>query len=358
MNDNECPGGFCAMDTMTCVSAIVPKYLPDICDTTATSAELQIVADTTLNTADDGVCNGGIVTQSGGPDICVVRYGTISVAAAAAVSVTGARPLALVADQMLSVDGILDVSAVGRASGPGGGLTISGGTPAFTAGTGGGGAGFQTVGAPGGTVAANGGAANGGVASTPQLLQGGPRAAGLMAGGRNVGGGGGGGGATLIACRGAVSVSGLVDAGGGSGTIGVSNGDPMNPADAGGGGGGAGGYVVLQGRAISVTGQFYANGGGGGSGIPGGANGSDGDRSTNRAPGGVNANGGSGGAGGAVNLSALPGLRAPVATPSSGGGGGGGVGYFETCTPAGVSPMVNPTTTSPAFSPNGTIPTK
>src|SRR5262249_56522393 len=68
--------------------------------------------------------------------------------------------------------------------------------------------------------------------------------------------GGGGGAATLIACRGQVSVSGLIDAGGGGGSGG--KGGVTAGQFFAGTGGGAGGNVVLQGLSITVTGQLFA----------------------------------------------------------------------------------------------------
>ncbi len=93
-----------------------PQYLPDVCDEPATAVHLDLGS---VNTDDDSLCNGGIVPQTDGPaDICVVRYQTITVPAGGPESkITGSRVLALVADSLVDVAGILDVSADGTASG-------------------------------------------------------------------------------------------------------------------------------------------------------------------------------------------------------------------------------------------------
>jgi len=117
-NDSECPNGFCANDTHTCNTTIVPKYLPDICDVPATLTTLEIVADTTLTTSDDAECTM-VVTPAAGPPICVLRYGTISIDAAATLKAVGTRALALVADNDVTMAGTLDVSADATLSGPG-----------------------------------------------------------------------------------------------------------------------------------------------------------------------------------------------------------------------------------------------
>ena len=354
-DDSECATGFCSPVTETCQpGTITPRYLPSICELPATN-DLHVVVDTTFADPD---CNGGIVVQSGGPSICVVRYRMISVAGAVTLAISSSQALALVADESLTIDGILDVSASGTIDGGGGGYLVSGGGASASASSGGGGAGFNSVGGPGGD-ATTGGAANGGgtfdvVGAT--VLMGGARSAGSLAGG-------GGGAVTLISCRGTVTVNGLIDAGGGGAKGGASN----SPGPNGGWGGGAGGNIVLQGRAIDVTGQLYANGGGGGGGKPDTTNsaigglGEDGGRSLACASGGIATRGASGGAGGCGGLLPQAGDRYRVDASStsapSGGGGGGSVGFLQTYTPAGIAPNVHPSAVSPDFLPNGTIPT-
>lgn len=345
------------MDTPTPHCAYLePRYVPDICDTRAASP-LTVNQSGTLDSDLDATCNGGVVTQAGGPAICVMHYSTITIGAAATLKVVSSqnqnlagpgRAIALVADDMLDVEGTLDLSADANVSGPGGGNAFSGGT--VNAPNGAGGAGSKTNGGAGGSATADGGAANGGAAMTDPgaltALLGGPKAS-----------GGGGGGATLISCRARVSVTGLVDAGGGGGFGGYHffAGTP-------GGGGGAGGYVVLQGLDVSVTGEMYANGGAGGAGndssgtgtsLQDGADGSLSDSMPAHA-GAAHTGAGAGGTGGLAGIASQNpgnGHRSTVSGDGA-GGGGGSVGWFQSYTPAGVTPTLTPSHASPRFQPN------
>ena len=275
---NQCSGSGAWTPAETCIFDCVasptphcaylqPKYLPDICDAVATDDKFEITSSATMDTTADPSCNGGILPQTGGPDICIVRYKTISIDANKTFAVKGTRALALVSDGDLRVDGTLDIAAHGSIDGPGGGLYRSGGSVSGP--SAGGGAGFHQSGGAGANLTVDGGASNGGLATTdPALLN-------TLISGPRGGGGAAGGAATLISCRGRVTVSGMLSAGGGGGIGGFPSGGAAL------GGGGGGGYTVLQGLAISVTGAVYANGGGGGAGgntstTTGGAGGDDG----------------------------------------------------------------------------------
>lgn len=346
-----CPAACVESPTPHC-GYVEPKYLPDACDQVAASGDLTVSSNTVFDTSADTACTGGIVAQVNGPDICIVRNKSISITNGASLRVFGARALALVADEQVAVDGVLDISGDVGKDGPGGGLTVSAGSESSS--TGGGGGGFNTVGAPGGSLTANGGAANGGaaidVAGSPVLL-GGTRGGGVT---KNAGGA-----AMLIACRGAVVVHGVVDAGGGGGAGGLNN--IVTGVRLGGEGGGSGGDLLLQGLSITVTGQVFANGGGGGAGLPsnnlGGDPGDDGSRSiVSPAPGGLpQLDEGAGGSGALGSLSAGPGGK-PTATGGLPGGGGGGSGILRTFTPTGVTPSLSSATAAPAFETNQTVP--
>jgi hypothetical protein len=337
---------------------VTPRYIPTACDTPATDS-LDITTSTTLGTDLDTACTGGVVTQTtqtGARDICIVRNKTITVESAGYLKATGSRLLALVADDSLAIHGTLDASADLGTSGPGGGSYSSGGgAGAINSGYAGGGAGFRTAGAAGATLAADGGAANGGPPSTDpaQLV--------AMVGGPRAYGGGGGGGVILIACRGAVTIDGTIDLGGGGGIGGY----PLASDSMvfGATGGGAGGYLVVQALDVMISGFLYANGGGGGAGYRGtgglyGNAGQDGSRSiTDGAFGGaVQGGGGAGGNGGAGQTPATIGLH--PTNGGTGGGGGGGLGFLQTYTPAGVTPTLTPTESSPGFQPNLTLQTQ
>lgn len=357
---------------------IEPRYLPDVCDLPAESETLIISSSASFDPNLDSNCNGGIVAQTGAPGICVVRFRKIEITADAELRITGkadtvkpenvGRSIAFVADDELTIGGVLDVGAKGVVNGPGAGLVLSGGGTLVSSPTvhvAAGGAGGKTPGASGGSASADGGANNGGIATSDPaflaVLLGGAAAwrssqeANLSSGG----GGGGGGAATLIACRGAVSVTGTVRAGGGGGSGGPTAIGICGP----GFGGGAGGYIVLQGKKVVVTGGVFANGGGGGAGcranLAFGTNGLDGLASdTMAAPGGTPENGeGHGGDGGVGSRPPTVGGK-PTTNPGTAGGGGGSVGFVQVYTPSGEEPMLSSATASPAFQPNGTIKTR
>lgn len=360
-----------------------PTYMPDVCDTPAQQASISFAGSGTFDPNLDSNCTGGIATQSGGADLCVVRYGTIEIPASSTLMVLGgsgsARAIAFVADEGLTVDGFIDVGAHTGINGPGGGTFTSGALPSGGAGVifGGGGAGGSGSGGPGGqhngsndAGGLDGGAMNGGV---PTMN---PGSLAVFVGGASspVPGadnppnatvtsiGGGGGALELVSCHGAVTISGMVNAGGGGGGAGL-----MDLVPTGGFGGGAGGNVVIEGPSVIVTGSVFANGGGGGGGAYvesgmsfAGVNGDDASLSDTTPAGGGASQGGSGGTGGYVGASAGPGMfsngnGSGVYAP---GGGGGSVGFLQTYTPTGVTPTLTPAHASPAFQPNGTVQTR
>lgn len=333
---------------------IAPAYLDTVCDQPATLPSLDITSATTLDTNLTTTCTGGIVTQAAGAEICVIRYGTITIGQS--LRVTGSRAVAFVADRDLVVSATVDLSAVGGVSGPGGGRTLSG--ERVGVGRGGGGAGFKHAGANGGALTMPSGGI-GGVALVPT-----PAATGFLGGPRPAsptvtqqqqnfpGGGGGGGAVLLIACRGTVTVAGGLHANGGGGggsqdiipVVGMT-------AVASGGGGGAGGFIAIQGAKVIVTGRLHANGGGGGGGCDtdgcAGLPGQDGQRSTVAARGGSTSSEfgiGTGGFGGTT------GVPSPGSAGSGfgAGGGGGSSGYLQIFTATGITPTNTPIEASPA----------
>ncbi|HEU0035734.1 MAG TPA: hypothetical protein VFQ53_34215 [Kofleriaceae bacterium] len=352
----DCGYGSCAASPEPHCPYLEPQYLPDVCDEVASTPELTISGAATMDSDLDANCTGGVIAQTGAPEICVVRYGRISITPGAELKVTGSRVIAFVSDEDLRIDGVLDVSADGRVNGPGGGFIKSGGEEASV--KGGGGAGFKTAGAAGGDASADGGAANGGTKSIDPLLF-----AALLGGTRGNGmtdnSGGGGGGATLISCRSKVSVTGTIDAGGGGGRPGFL----LVAVVVGGCGGGAGGNVVLQGMNVEVTGQLFANGGGGGAGRPAGVQsgnaGLDGSRSTGGGSGGLSQGAGDGAGGGGGGLTNAPQVGKRSTDPAaSAGGGGGSTGFFQARTPSGVDAKITPAVASPAFEPGVDVPTR
>lgn len=335
-----------------CSARLIPKYLPTVCESFAGSPALTLSESRVINTDDEPTCNGGVVPQANAPDICVLRYGRITIAQTANIIATGSRALALVADGPLEVLGVLDVGAhdagTTRRDGPGGGYTRY--QSAATSPDANGGAGFRTAGGPGGSATADGGANNGGPTVASPALRGE-----LIGGvGTNATAGGA---ATLISCRDGVRVTGLIDAGGGGGDPAFTILETTYVAT----GGGSGGLVAFQGLRVEITGELYANGGGGGAGIAlsVGTRGENGTRSVvDAAQGGtaVGTDPGNGGMGGVATIPPGPGKRG--LSGSTAGAGGGSVGFFYTFTPENVTPLVAPRAASPAVEPNRSLPTR
>ena len=361
--DETCQLSCVAAPTAHC-AYLSPRYLPDICDAAAAMPSLTINASATIDTALDTNCTGTVVPQTGGPPICVLRYGTINVMSGRTLTLTGSRVAALVSDGDLTVAGIIDASANGLTHGPGGGTLTSGALSNST--TGAGGAGYATAGGAGGNQTVAGGAANGGAAFDPlsgTVMVGGARGARPTIG-LGVSGGGGGGALLLVSCRGNVVVSGTLDLGGGGANPGFDQIIGAQLSLIGGGGGGTGGYGVIQGLGVQVTGSVFANGGGGGGGgasDTSGTVGGDGPRSASSASGGNGAvvggsSGGSGGIGG--RQGGGPGVGNPPVSQGSPGGGGGAMGRFQSYTPTGVTPTLTPASSSPNFQPNMNVTTR
>ena len=343
---------------------IVPAFLPNVCDAQASlpAFEIDDVVPRSFDTDDNTKCNGGIIKMHPtGPEICVVRARTIALSSP--LTVLGSRAIAFVADGELIATSTIDVSARGSASGPGGGVRVSGAAPS-TAGGGasGGGAGGKQAGASGGALGDLGLNSGAGGAVSDQFVigsfEGGARAGSANVLVPNYGpqGGGGGGALMLVSCTDEVIAAGIIDAAGGGGGAG---GDGVATAVTklmGGAGGGAGGYVVLQGANVTASGAMFANGGGGGGGCSGegcrGKPGEDGNHS--RARGGAGT--GSGTAGGTGSLGTSPPTNGVTSlSAGSPGGGGGASGRFQIFVPAGVTPSVS---TQPAFEPHRTIETR
>jgi hypothetical protein len=341
---------------------VQPRFLPNICDERASASAFVVDTNVSIDTGLAATCNGGLVTQAGGPVLCVMRYESFRIDAGRTLTVVGSRALAVVTDGPLEVLGTLHAGAAGTTNGPGGGTLVSGTNHSSL--NGGGGAGFRQQGGNGG-----GGTAGGGTLDPLNVasLIGGPRGyvcqtiqCPPIGGGA---GGGGGGAATLISCRDTVSVSGTIDVAGGGGQGGADTVAGAQLAPVGGLGGGAGGQVVMQGLNINITGGLFANGGGGGGGAGNdgaGGLGGNGTRSdTSGANGGSPQIGTTAGTGGRGGFGAgNPGNGTLGGSGNSHGGGGGSTGYFFVYVPAGITPTLTPNRASPPLSPTQTAPTR
>jgi hypothetical protein len=351
-----------------------PKYLPDACETSPSTVDMVVSSSGMLDPNLDSNCTGGVVTQNGASDLCVIRYKSFTLTADATLDLVGltattGRAVAFVTDDDLTIAGVLDAGGHVGVNGPGGGTFNSGTAPSkSTLYFGGGGAGGATNGGDGATGTITSGGTDGGATNhgqptmNPSLasaLFGGASSPLIAADSSPMLFGGGGGAVTLISCDKSVNITGSVNAGGGGGPGGFFLLDVFP-----GFGGGAGGNVVLQGRNVSVTGQMFANGGGGGGGassvgVTSGNAGADGSMSDTTPAAGAHQihAGGTGGAGGIVGV--VPGIGThPTENQSSPGAGGGSVGFLQIYTPMGTTPTVMPSHVSPAFQPNGIVETR
>ncbi|MEJ7599333.1 MAG: hypothetical protein WKG01_15610 [Kofleriaceae bacterium] len=318
------------------------------------TGDLQVTTDlsidTTNLTATPGLPPGVTLTAApqdgGGPELAILRVGTLEVASGVRVRAIGGRPLVVLA-LALQIDGILDAAAIHEVPGAGGSLAGPGaGGPGLRvreADGGGGGGSFGVRGARGGNAPCTiectpDQTAMGGVAgllydSGLGRLQGGSGGGAAMAPAQPTvcpaGLAGAGGGALQLYARSAIAIgaTGVISAGGGGGRGGFR----CEPNWLAGNGGGSGGAIFLQAPTITNGGMIAANGGAGGSGAGTGGNGIDGEDarpSTGIAAGGPAVGGRSarGGNGGANSGDSQNGNDS--SDSGNGGGGGGAVGQL------------------------------
>lgn len=305
--------------------------------------------DVAIDTDAMGTCSD-VIAQVGGPELCVIAATQITVSAS--VTVTGSRPLMLLATETITVDGVLDVSSRRSPARVGAGANFTacgaGTAPLNTTNGAGGGAGgtFGAAGATGGDGAPAGVVVNNnGVAPAVlpvTFVRGGCKAQDGGDSGTAQGGlGGASGGAVYLFAGTMIDVTGNIFASGA--------GAGASALRAGGGGGGAGGLIGLEAPTINVSGILAANGanGSGGSGsTAGGGAGTDGATtlfSTQPAGTAGGATGGGAGGRGATGAVAASiggtGSTAVAGTAGGGGGGGPGVIYVKgTFTGTQVSP--------------------
>jgi len=265
-------------------------------------------------------CAGNVMS---GPAGCVIAGSQI--VTTGDVSVTGSRPLVVIADE-LTVDSLLDVAShVGGKTGPGADIDCRDGTQPTGLGGGAGG----SFGGTGGAGADSGSNGHGGIPGEPikpTTIRGG--CAGQAADGGAEGAGGGG---VLIVAN-TVNINGVINASGAgaAAAIGLA-----------GAGGGAGGMIAIDAATIHNNGVIMANGGGGGG--AGGA-GADPDSANpyTDAPGGSNGCnplGSGAGAGAAGPTHDAAAAEGGCSLGGDGGGGGAGVILFYQAAATGnVSP--------------------
>jgi hypothetical protein len=305
-----------------------------------------------IDTASDTRCQ--LVSQIGGPQLCVIGGTTITTGDN--IAVRGTFPLVLAATTSIVVSTSIDAaSRRANKTGPGARLIcgVSGnGGNGTTAGAGGAGGTFGFRGGPG--AAGQGGASTSNPAPLVEplvfVVGGCPGyLAGRPSGVRAPGGDGGGAIALVAGQRITIEASGSINASGAGGGAG-----PLQPTG-GGGGGGAGGLILLDAPTVTIDGPVFARGGGGGGGggttAAGATAGTGGNEATNVT------GGGGGGAGGIVGGGpGAPGCGGPngaeggfpTTNPAVAGGGGGGGGcgviriYGARSVNVATSPAVTP----------------
>ena len=284
-----------------------------------------------INTDTSNLCSTtaswGSSTQ---PDACFV-VGTSIASSGGMTTVTGSKPIVLLATTTISLTKTIDASSRRATNvGPAANYsqcTVFVNTPgAGNGGGGGGGAGgtFMTQGGPGG--GGDNGTANGGSAptpgSSPTILRGG--CIGQKGGTANSGAPGNGGGAIYLIAAQSISIAANI----GINASGAGANHGMHAS--GGSGAGSGGMIMFYAPSISATGGILiANGGGGASGGDTNTDGRDGGDTPGAmtpAQGGIGP-GGNGGNG--AILTAAGDSGGGGTSNEAGGGGGGGVGYIR-----------------------------
>lgn len=290
------------------------------------SPQPMIMLTSAIDTSSDPRCRQ--VRQDNGPELCVLDANDIVVSEV--VTVTGTRPLVLLATNTIEIANALDVSSrrgirVGAAAQPA--CTSGNGTIGQQGAGGGAGGTFGFVGGTGG--AGQSGSANPPAGGTPKPVT--PQTG--VYGGCSGGDGGlsgasgvnmvakaGAGGGAVYAIAGSqihITLTGSINASG-------AGGDGAPAKTSGGAGGGAGGFIALDAPMIVIDGSLYARGGAGGGGggstqaaLPGTeATGPLGAISGGAAP--------AGGSGGGDGCGAPAGTVGGFASSALYGGGGGG----------------------------------
>jgi hypothetical protein len=321
---------------------IVPSNGVDISLLNGTASFSTSAPTVTINTDDGSIMSGAnMVRPTGTGLIAGVYYAqlttttavfavqSLTIPAPTTVTVVGNRAIILLVRDTAQIDGVIVLRGFGpqEAPGPGGGVGGSGAggaggcAPAVAGVTGtydggGGGGGFGGGGGAGGLPDAGVAASGGGTCGTAALVPLIGGAGGGKGGGTGGGTGGGGGGATQIVVLGAITVNGVIDAGGRGGSGAGAN-------DEAAGGGGAGGGILLESPTITVntSAKIVANGGGGGGGL---SSGQDGQQFAQPAQGGITGTckGGNGGS----NAAAAEAGTNTCPFPGGTAGGGGGIG--------------------------------
>ena len=333
-----------------------PSHIAPVYSLTAPNVVIMTdaVVDTFAQTIKVGTAAPTVLTNMVvSNNVAVWSVGSFFIQNGSRLTVTGSRPLVVVAATTVDIAGHIDASGSDATPGPGGFAAASGTAkgadgvkPGSSDASGGGGAGNATAGGNGGTRSSATGGAGGPVDNaTGALLVGG-------SGGGNGGGfpaakctdptrgrGGVGGGAIQFSAVGMLTITGSIDLGGGGGSGGCED-DPSSDDYRGGGGGGAAGVAFFEsatGILFDVNAEIAAVGGGGGEGGESGNMGVDGDPGpfpADVASGGTGSGGNGGNGGSGTGKAATAPTKGASGDSAGGGGGSGGRVFFGTRTPA------------------------
>jgi hypothetical protein len=280
-----------------------------------------LVLSGTINTDSDSRCESSQPTNwtPDQPAACFLYGRDIVTNEGVPLSVSGSRPLVLVATNTISLAGPLDVAShINGTDGPAANYSGCGPGTGAPPGNKGGGAGGSFT-SSGGNGGGTGGVA-GAVLPGGNALHGGCGGGPGDASGGSQGLPGDGGGVVYLVAAVSITIGAQIDASGAGAKGGSQTG--------GGGGGGSGGMIVMIAPMIDLTGAtIYADGGGGGGGGSGAAPGADGSDPLAAMAGLGGQEYGKGGTGYHDSIAADVGGM-PMFTGGGGGGGGGGAGYI------------------------------
>jgi hypothetical protein len=303
-------------DASNCIGA--PTGLGPFCQAAAPTGSVMIGGTFATDT-----CMGGTLRVVRNATVCAVVAAQIAITQP--LHVTGAFPLALVAQDAITVTTQIDVGSRFGFLGAGSGTCAGGpGTTSTATGSGGAGGSFGALGGRGGGIANNvvpGGTPNPVQSLTALRIQAG--CSGGTGGEVNspAGDGGAGGGAIYLAAGATITIQASIFAGGAGGQGGGKG--------SGGGGGGSGGLIGLDAPSISIQSgvALLANGGGGAGGDQNNTQGHPGQDAigTSAALGGDGNNNGGGGMGSFGSTGAMGGTTLQQGSGAGGGGGGAGI---------------------------------
>jgi hypothetical protein len=296
----------------------------EVCLAALPTLPLEFASSTTLDTSDSTTCTPTTNAQAAG--WCVIAGTSLLILNGAQLRMLGNKPVVFATTGDMMIQGSIDVSSRGLATGGGANPSACvAGTNATSGNSSGGGYGGSFAGR-----GANGEGNDGGlggvsppiatISMTMPLRGGCAGGPGGPVSGQSAAGGAGGGAMALLSRTQIVLTNGTLNASGMGGKVGGN-------VRQGSGGGGSGGMIVLDAPVISTQGaSLYANGGGGGEGNDSANVGMPGSEPLGATMAGMGGFGTTQGGDGGTGSLGANGSAPPMNANASGGGGGGGGG--------------------------------